>query len=295
MVDEVTRSIGAEGRIALVTAGWQENEGADHELHEHLCGRSINLGLYARAEWLFQKDTELYEAYRVRQAELMELQDVYQLRLSHAMAAARDLLERRGDSPALSSGYHEAIKAIRELDRSHLNRLREVHDRFQAEIRPDERESILRERRQIARHLQGVTAVVIAGGHVAVLLNRLVLFNLAGLVGDLPTIAWSAGAMALSEKVVLFHDNPPQGPGNAEVFESGLSMFKGIIPLPHARHRLDLDDGNRVSLFARRFSPAKCIPMDEGGRIDLVDGKLLPSEGTRRMNVKGNLLEVKAS
>src|SRR5205814_1280869 len=35
--------------IALVTAGWQEREGEDGELREHLGGRGVNLELYARA------------------------------------------------------------------------------------------------------------------------------------------------------------------------------------------------------------------------------------------------------
>ncbi len=293
MVDEVARSIGAVGRIALITAGWQENEGADHELHEHLGGRSINLGLYARAERLFQADDELYDAYRTRQGELIKQQEIYSLRLSHAMAAARELVARKGESNAAATGCHGAIKAIRELDRSHLKRLCEIHDRYEAEVRPGERESIQGERRQIARHLQGISAVAIAGGHVAVLLNRLALFDLPGLIGDIPVIAWSAGAMALSEKVVLFHDTPPQGPGNAEIMESGLSMYTGLIPLPHARHRLALHDPDRVSLFARRFSPSRCIPMDEGARVDLVNDRIEPADGTMRLNVKGNLLAVK--
>jgi hypothetical protein len=46
---------------------------------------------------------------------------------------------------------------------------------------------------------------------VAVLVNRLRLFGLGDLVADKTVFAWSAGAMAVSERVVLFHDDPPQG------------------------------------------------------------------------------------
>ena len=41
-----------------------------------------------------------------------------------------------------------------------------------------------------------------------------------------------------------------------------------MIPLPHATHRLRLDDPYRVALFARRFAPDACIALDYGGRID---------------------------
>jgi hypothetical protein len=98
---------------------------------------------------------------------------------------------------------------------------------------------------------------------VAVLLNRLRLFDLAGLLGERPVVAWSGGAMVLSERLVLFHDHPPQGRGYAEVFEAGLNLAPGVVPLPHARRRLDLGDPERVALLARRFLPARCLALDE--------------------------------
>jgi hypothetical protein len=109
-------------------------------------------------------------------------------------------------------------------------------------------------------------AVAIAGGHVAVLLYRMRLFGLAELLKDKPVFAWSAGAMAVSEKVVLFHDDQPHGPSHPETLDRGLGIAPGIVPLPHARKRLKLDDGARVTLFARRFSPAVCVTLDPGSR-----------------------------
>ena len=73
-----------------------------------------------------------------------------------------------------------------------------------------------------------------------------------------PVAAWSAGAMAIAERVVLFHDHPPQGAGNAEVFEAGLGLVRGAVFLPHAATRLALDDVGRVALLARRLPPAAC-------------------------------------
>ncbi len=69
----------------------------------------------------------------------------------------------------------------------------------------------------------------------------------------------SAGAMALSEKVVLFHDFPPQGAGNAEVFDAGLSAFRGLIVFPDADKRLALGDKQRVSMLASRLEATRTI------------------------------------
>ena len=90
-------------------------------------------------------------------------------------------------------------------------------------------------------------------GHVAVLLNRLRIFKLEPMLAQKPIIAWSAGAMVLAKRIVLFHDTPPQGKGFAEVFEAGLGLYSNLIPLPHAAKRLQLDNPTRVSIFARRF------------------------------------------
>jgi len=112
--------------------------------------------------------------------------------------------------------------------------------------------------------MERCSALAIAGGHVGVLRNRLWLFDVVPVARKGPILAWSAGSMALCERIVLFHDSPPQGPGDAEVFEEGFGVCPGIVPLPHARRRLRLDDPTRVSLFARRFAPARAVVMDDG-------------------------------
>ena len=110
-----------------------------------------------------------------------------------------------------------------------------------------------------------------------------------------PIFCWSAGAMALSERVVVFHDSPPQGPGNAEVLEAGLDVFTGLVPLPHASRRLRLDDPLRVGLFARRFGPAICAALDEGTQLAW-DGKAWKGgTGTRMLSPDGGLEEVTAA
>ena len=90
-------------------------------------------------------------------------------------------------------------------------------------------------------------------------------------------IAWSAGAMALADRIVLFGDRSPRGPGHAEVYGSGLSLLRDVVLLPHARARLLLDDTPRMAVFARRFAPARCVPLEAGTRIDVsADGAWPP-------------------
>jgi hypothetical protein len=125
--------------------------------------------------------------------------------------------------------------------------------------------------------LADAAALVIAGGHVGVLAEVLHLFNVAAALNGAPVIAWSAGAMALTDRIVLFHDRAPQGPGHPEVYGSGLSLLRDVVLLPHARARLRLGDTSRMTVFARRFAPARCVPLEAGTRIDVpADGAWPP-------------------
>ena len=131
---------------------------------------------------------------------------------------------------------------------------------------------IAEHRAEVSAVLADAAALVIAGGHVGVLAEVLHLFNVAAAlqVGS-PVIAWSAGAMALADRIVLFGDRSPQGPGHAEVYGSGLSLLRDVVLLPHARARLLLDDTPRMAVLARRFAPARCVPLEAGTRIDVPD------------------------
>ncbi|MFQ5351399.1 MAG: hypothetical protein ACE5EG_13245, partial [Thermoanaerobaculia bacterium] len=231
-------ALGTGSPVAAVTAGWQEREAEDDELRQHLGSRTVNLELYRRAEELFADDARLFAGYRQRQDSLRELQEIYRRRLGYAMAAARELLARPGHSEVLEDARREAIAAVRRLDSEHLEAVRRTHRRFRREIRPDRRAGLRRQRAELTRLLSGCKTLAIAGGHVAVLLNRLRLFDVLGLAGERPILAWSAGAMALAERVVVFHDSPPQGAGDAEVLESGIGRVRGLLPFPHARRRL---------------------------------------------------------
>lgn len=283
------RAAGVEGTLASVTAGWQEREAEDLELHEHLEERTSNLMLYARSEEVFERDPDLFRAHRERQERLRSMQELYRLRLAHLKRAARELAAREGDPELLEPELEAAIAALRELDAHHLARIRAVNDAFDAAWRPLERPAVARHVAEIERALAGAEALAVAGGHVAILLNRLRLFGIDRLLGSRRVFAWSAGAMAVSERVVLFHDSPPQGQGNAEVLEAGLGWAVGVVALPHARRRLALDDPLRVALFARRFAPAHCLVLDDGSQVVLGEAGIRADSGVRRLTLDGRL------
>jgi hypothetical protein len=266
-VDAVVASLYPEGPIATITAGWQEREDDDGELGRLLGSRDVNLRLYRR--WLDVTERDpLFAAGERRLAELLdEAAGGYLLRLDHALQAVYAIGRRGGNGRIRADILTEALGAVRDLDAAHLRRAGSIRGEFYAELPPHERPVIAEHRAEVAALLGGAAAVVVTGGHVGVLADVLHLFNVAAALSA-PVIAWSAGAMALADRIVLFGDRSAHGPGHAEVHGTGLSVLRGVVPLPHARARLLLDDAPRMSVFARRFAPARCVLLEQGTRID---------------------------
>jgi hypothetical protein len=78
--------------------------------------------------------------------------------------------------------------------------------------------------------------------------------------------------MALTDRVVLFHDRTPQGPSPVEIYDHGLALVSGVVLLPDARRRLLVDDQPRMAELARRLAPAVCVVLDPGARLRLEVG-----------------------
>lgn len=284
------QAAGAEGPLAAVTAGWEEREDEVERLEAHVGRPVLNLRLYRRAEDAMLSDWELAAAYRERRARLTELGEHFRARLVYHFNAARAMRRRKGTEEILGPEREDALASLRALDERHFRRLEEVHGEFEERWRPSERKAVAAQREEIRRVLDGCGAVALAGGNVAVLSNRMRLFGLGEMLGDRPVFAWSAGAMAAGGRIVLFHDNPPQGPGIPEVFGAGLGLYPDLLPLPHARKRLRLDNRRRVGLFADRFAPRACVTLDEGEGCAF-DGKrwTAAAGGARRLLPDGTL------
>ena len=287
------------GQVAVVTAGWQEREGEIDEMREHMDRPVVDLRLHRRLDQVFAEDPALFHGHRARQDRLQEMHRLYRYRLDFMLQPARELLRREGPSELLEPEREAAIEAARHLDQAYLGRIAEVHRAFEREHAPGSHPALEAQRTEVAEILDGSAVLCIAGGHVAALLNRLRLFRIAELVHAKPIIAWSAGAMALADRIVLFHDSPPQGFGNAEVLDLGLGLYSGAIPLPHASRRLRFEDPHRVALFARRFAPDACLLLDDGDAMTL-EGQESPgwrafgTSPARRLTTDGQVRELAA-
>jgi hypothetical protein len=293
-LNAVVRSLGIEGPIVTTTAGWQEREPDDEELKEQLDGRAVNLGLYGRWLDVQDRDPEFSAADRRLRQVLEEMQALYLLRLDHALQAVYAVQHRRDNDRLRDEAVTEAVADVRELDAQHLRRISDVHDEFYQAWPPHDRPVIAEHRAVVAHLLSDAATLVIAGGHVGVLASTLHMFNVAASLRS-PVIAWSAGAMALTDRIVLFHDRSPQGPGHPELYDRGLSVLKEVVPLPHARARLVLEDLPRMAVFARRFAPARCILLEAGTRLDTdSDGGTWPP-GTRVLAEDGRVTTLGAA
>jgi hypothetical protein len=259
------------GTIATVNAGWRERESADTELGEVLGGRMINLRLYQRWQEIVASDAEYAAAERELVDDLEEQQAVYALRLFHAIAAL-DEVNRRDKRPSVRwAAVADGIRQLRALDEWHLAEAAGARQQFYRRISIGERDTVLRHRRELAAIVDESAGMVITGGHVGVLLHLLHVFGLSAMIKP-PVITWSAGAMALSDRVVLFGAHRPAGRRLPEVWADGLGVYSGALPFPDPRHRLPMHDPYQLALLARRFKRWTCLLFDAGVRVDLTAG-----------------------
>lgn len=277
----------ADEPAAVITAGWQDAEGEIGDMQAE-AGRPLrDLEVYRRGAEVFDQEPALLEAYRDRQGKLKELQRLYLMRLEPAMAAARELLCASGDPDLLKLEQRAAISQVRALDRHHLRRITAIHDEFERRLAACGSAVLARHVHTLGRILDGHSTVLIAGGHVAVLLNRMRLFDLGSMLKGKRVIAWSAGAMVLCDRVVLFHDKAAQGQRDAEVFDQGLGLVGHAVPLPDALHRIDYEDRTRLALFSRRFAPSRCLTLDNGSMLKFEAGRVTAAGGVRRLTRAG--------
>lgn len=286
------RALDASGPLVAVTAGWQEREGELEDLSAHV-GRPVeDLGLYRLAEQVFQADPELATAHRNRQHRLQELRDLYLLRLHHAKATLRALIEHQGQPQQVAAARRQALNALRRLDREHLRAVERVHLEHERDWHADHRPALAQVVQQLEEKLADAAVVLIAGGHVAVLMNRLRMFLAQRWLAGKTIVAWSAGAMVLGEAIALFHDHPPQGAGNVEVFDRGLGLLPQLQLFPDGERRLDLHSPARVTLLSRRFAPKQCLSLDPGACLHWHPEQRPVAVGVRRLERDGSVRRV---
>jgi len=285
------RSLGVEGPVATINAGWEEREDVVDELDTVLEGRTRHLRLYHRTFDVLAKD-EVFAAaalsFRDRHDALLAL---YRLRLHDSMEGVYDVVRRTREGDGFGA-VDDAVEGVRHVDAWYAAQLKNLYAELDAAAPLDSSGVIAWHRGEISAALADSAALVLTGGHVGTLLRALRLFAIR-IPDELPVIAWSAGAMALTERVVLFHDFGPEGAAEAEVYDKGLGRVRGVVALPHARRRLRLDDRDRCAVMARRFTDQHCVLLDDGTALELTADGGLP-RGARILGIDGAVHELGA-
>lgn len=275
--------------VAVISAGWQEAEGDMDELRAIIKRPLVSLDLYQRAERVFAADEPLRAAYRQRQDRLQELQRLYRLRLRQLMIAARQVKRASTASDLVAAELRHALSQLRALDRHQLRRIDAIYADHSEQISVTASPLLAEQTEAIRSAVAPCPTVLITGGNVLVLLNRLQLFDMRGDLAERHLIAWSAGAMVLSDLVVLYHDQTPLGRRDPEVLGAGMGVVPGHVLLPDAKRRLQAKDVTRISLFTERFSPARCVTLDNGAALEFAGDQLQRASGAGYLTARGGI------
>lgn len=264
ILDGVLRSLEVDGPVALVTAGWAEAERNDAELDRAFGGGTRNLGLYGRRLDILDRDAEYAVAERQVRVIVSELREAYLVQLRHALLGVEAVRQHVAKARRRTAAeLDEAVETVRALDDRHADRMADAYGEFYMAFPPHDRAVIAEHRAGIAAAMSDCAAVAIAGGHVGLLNDCLHLGNLGALLGDRPLIAWSSGAMAAAERIVVVDDGDLAARAD-EVLADGIGVVRGVVPLPDAAHRLRVDDRDHLGLLARRAAPRVCVLLDVG-------------------------------
>jgi len=275
-VGSTVRTVAPEGAIVTVTAGWRDRESDTDELDAILEGRSRHLHLYGRLSEVLEADQRFAEAALTHRYAVDELAGIYSLRLQRALDSVYAVQRRVVRTDLAAAALADGVRVVQSIDRWYLETLDQTHGELSATADGRPSESIQRHRSEVAEAIEQAGAIVIAGGHVGVLLRCMTLFQVNP-PPELPVVAWSAGAMSLTDRVVLYNDRGPSGVTGPEVWDRGLGRAPRIVAMPHARRRLRMDDPMVLQILARRFDDARCLLLDDGARVDLGPNGELPA------------------
>lgn len=275
--------VGAKGPVALITAGWRHDEDDIEALARGVGRPTEHLPLYAWFEEVAQQHPEEARRYRDRTRRVRAWKKGYRIRLHASMQALVTLDELATADPELyQASLQAALGQIIALDAevpATLAALRTSEP-------PWSREPVLSYRKRVEELFQRCDTVALAGGQVATLLNRLRFFGVGPLLRDFwerggNLVAWSAGAMVLTERVMLFYDHPPDGPGHPEVLDAGLGLIRGLTLFPGAAQRLDLEDTRRRWRLIARLGGHRALglangdALQVGDEVELLEGSVL--------------------
>lgn len=283
------------GPAAVVSAGWQEAEGDIDILRPQTSHPMIDSGIDALSSQLLAAEPAMHQAYRERQERLAELQALYRQRLRQHSIAVRRTLSAEGSPAVIAPERRHAVSQLRALDRHHQRQIDKAHLRFDSEFNVETNPRLAELTHAVHDMFAQVDTLIVTGGNLLVLLNRLRLFGLGDVLRKKHIVAWSAGAMLLGDRVVLFHERMPQGLRDAEVIDRGFGFLPKIIVMPDAKNRLRTGQELRMSALSRRFAPSTCCLLDNKSLALFSDGQLVKTVSAKYPTLNGRLKPMLAS
>ena len=289
------------GPIAVISAGWRYDEDDIGALTRDIDREVYHLPLYEWFDELGAAEPELSGLHRMRRKQILAYKKIYHIQLQAALETWEKVRKLHRSKPNLyAQDELLACQHIQEIDRTCLQRLDQIRADFTAIQQPWLHESVLPVFEEIAFTLSRCKAVVITGGHVAILRNRLSFFGIQNLLHEFiddgnQIYAWSAGAMALTNRIILYHDDPPWKKGYPEIMDYGLGLLDQVVFFPHATTRLELSDPHRIERLARRFAPDSCICLENGAHLLFTEfglEDLSKKRSSFRLSLEGTKLAV---
>ena len=235
----------------------------------HLGGRTVNLRSTRVPRRSSSDDPDLHAAHRERQADAPSpaglLPDP-----PRARARGADVIANRAAPEAiLRDEARASIQEIRDIDRTGTSGAaprctRRSRSDGAASERPRDRRphrGARRDREAGATRSRSAAATWPRSSTACAVRHREARGRQAR------CFAWCGGAMAVSERVVLFHDCPPQGPARGGARRGARpGRGRGVLPQPEDRLRLD-DSRAHAASCPRRFAPATCLALPARSRI----------------------------
>lgn len=274
VLPQLLKRDGIRGPVALISAGWRQDESRDEPLRAALGVTIHNLGLYKAFQEVERHAPELASVYTKKQAELQKLRLRYHDAIVAALGGCMKLYAGRRDPDC--PWFKQAVQHLRDVDALWVNEADRLHRGFEEEAHPLRHRLVRAEISRIADILRGCQAVLIAGGHVGVLRNRLLFFAMDRILSGQRIYAWSGGAMVLCDRILLYHDFTPYGVGTAEVLDRGMGLLPEVWLLAHARQRLDLGNQNALAVMTARLGPQRVLGLENGA---ILEGSRLESKG----------------
>ena len=290
-------------KVLLVTAAWQQEEFNEAHLKNHLYAWGVapviagaveenvqNLSLYHEFDKFVASEPGLGGRYRAKQASVQLVSRLYrrstragvelleaQLGEIKAEFPEVGLAELLDEEPSPDRWGHRdfsreeianRLKRIQKNDSWLIRCLDRIEETFARDSALKGNPLWQKKREVMARRIRESATIVIYGGHLPVLINRLHFFDLAPVfeeaLGNGTTIvARSAGTMVLGDRIVVYHDDHVDRHHTFELLGRGMGLVSRVLVLPRHVQRIRQDSCDHLAFLARRFGQRVCVGLED--------------------------------